>query len=254
MLYYFQRKNFSSFRNSIVRLTMDELTSRKIDLTEKMDKAFGKNGLGIITVKLKNFDKIKENHILNFIDFFKLPEEEKKKCITKSKDPVGWVPNPGSSYSKLDQEYTNQYFLSRYPNESVGSSDRAIEEINKNLWPEKIPNFKTDFNVLMKTCTRPIVETLYWLEQYLRKLNPGVNYDMYDKMKDNHNSSGTTLIYLPKNTVSEADWNSWHSDSGLLTILNYPFYYDRQFKRINDNLTGIQIKDRKGRVHDVEFD
>jgi len=170
-------------------------------------------------------------------------------------DPIGWFDTPFYSTGNKGSSAYHSFFA-RYPRETIiFPEDPKLEEESKNVWPDTIPNFKSDFVTLNKSICETLVNLLYHFDKYLNKNIKGYDFNMTKEIgNNNYVNTSRTIVYkpLPKQDM-EQDWDHWHTDYGMFSTVAKPVYFSKDLKRLEFNNTSFNFKDRQGNIHEASF-
>ena len=240
-----------------VIVSLEDLMMRNVDYNI-IEKAFGKNSLGLIVIKdIPDLSKLRNNLIKSGRKVVSLKNIEDY-SHKQSNYAVGWscgkekmknnVPDfaKGSYYANPihDNPSNNQELIDKYP----GS-------YTPNIWPKEVPEFEENFKELGQTMYIIGLLVLMYCDLYLeREFDMKINLE--DLMKKSETCKGRFLHYFPlkkdKNKEDDASCG-WHCDSGGLTGLISAKYFDKEGNEIKPKDGGLHIKDRNNNFVKVDI-
>ncbi len=252
------KKNFcKSKKPQVIHFDYHELADKHIDLSSKIEKAYRLDGLGASIINnIPNYEKSRETQITNILKLSQEPEE----ILNKLKkphvhDPIGWGDEPIYSVdNKVCAAY--QSFVARYPGDTVVyPEDPQLEKENTNVWPETIPNFRSNFNDLNKGICETFINLLYHFDKYLNSKLPGYDFILTKEMRNNFVNFNRSVLYKPLTSEGNDQqiWENWHTDIGMLTSVAWPLYFSKDLKRLEFNNSSFLFNDRQGNLHEASF-
>nr|VFK66355.1 MAG: Isopenicillin N synthase [Candidatus Kentron sp. UNK]VFK71990.1 MAG: Isopenicillin N synthase [Candidatus Kentron sp. UNK] len=231
-----------------VRIDFNRLISTDVeaDISESVEKAFGLDGFGgAIITNIPNFKETREKVLRNMYRLSKEPKEFLASISKKTESGLrefGWCedsdPNP---FGKISDKHVS--FFSRYP-------DRI-----ENIWPNTIPRFREDLIELNRLLTPPLLGLLKYFDQYLsRKIEKYKQGKFVDFVFNHYLCDNRLMVYTPlerfdSNEQGEYDWENWHIDLGLMTIVAHPIYLTEKGEKYDLDSTAFLLKDRHGKEH-----
>lgn len=219
-----------------------------------IEKAFGKNSLGIILIKgIPNISKLRKQLLISGRRFIHLSDQTKEKYVNKkSFFSVGW------SYGKEKMKNNIPDFAkgSYYANPLIDQPTEDIELIKKypgsytpNIWPNEIPDFEINFKNLGKLIYTVGLLVLNHCDKYLKS-----EIKLEKLVEESNTCKGRFLHYYPSSNPKEQNKEEdgscgWHCDSGCLTGLISAIYFDENNQPIpKPSNTGLCIKDRNNNL------
>lgn len=250
-----------------------------VDLTAEIGKAYGVDGIGLLTVS--NVPGLKEarSRLLPLAQKFAiLPDATQQKYEDpKSHYSFGWSLgkeklegkpdlSKGSYYAnpQYDQPVTDPELIARYP-----------AFLGNNIWPtaDDAPDFEDAFKSLGQLIIDVGLLVAKQCDAYVLKICRGQAYESgrLHRIIDNSVCCKARLLhYFSKEDGGEAalagqsqeikegdfsSWCGWHNDHGSLTGLTSAMYLDDagQEKENKDKMAGLYIKGRKGQLVKAAF-
>lgn len=263
----------------VVVLDYEELAAGK-DLSELVAKAYGFDGIGLLTVKnVPGLVAARANLLPLGRVFSQLDEATQEKYVDeKSFYSFGWSLGKEKLEGKPDSSKGSYYANPQY--------DRPVddEEIIKkypgmaspNIWPtEDIPEFEEYFKVLGQLIVSVGKLVAKQCDIYTKKECPEYESDRMSRIIENSLSCKARLLhYYPANTIAHeskteenttagkvggeenfSSWCGWHNDHGSLTGLTSAMYFDAEGNAAtnSDTSAGLYIRGRKGELVKAAF-
>lgn len=237
-----------------VHFTYKELQS-DIDLTHKIEEAYGQKGLGILTVtdipeyQDKRIDLLKLARRLAL-----LPQSEiNKLMLPQVNHAIGW--SLGTESFKGTHESCKASFRANVERDEALTKIGAFHD---NVWPDSLPELKPAF----KSLGMKVIEVGNLLAKHVDRYikHHCLDYQdgtFQDIVKNHKNVVGRLLHYYPKEATSP--WCEWHCDFSGITGLTSPIYLDQITGEIvhdgelDDSNSGLFIKNRDGDVLKAEI-
>ena len=251
----FSNFNFKkSFSDTVVKVDYSDVMSAKSKKIEEIiDKAFGRNSLGLVILKnVPEIKKIKDVVLDSGLSLINMPESDKADFTEeKIKDYLGWKERDVTWNDKVDK-FVGE-FSARTNNETVFyPADPKVEEKFLNVWPKNIPNFQKKFIELGKKVGKIQSSMLNHIDNYLTNFIKIDNKNRLKNIVNHHDLFAMLLCYKPpKKLISE--WINMHRDNGFITGLVHPNYYNIETKERIDQSSSLQIKDRNGNFHFMNY-
>jgi isopenicillin N synthase-like dioxygenase len=230
-------------------------------LMEKIEKAFGPNGYGVIGIRgVPSFVEAKKECLTQAYDLAHLSPEELKNI----EDPVslynaGW--SHGKEMLKNNQPDTAKasFYFNPVTDEPGTEADRTKYPVSYpiNKWPkESLPTLEPASKRLGCLMKDVAVELSKHIDTYAQSQCPDYPTSMlYSAMKDTEKVKGRLLYYYPldgsKKDNSVDSWIGFHNDSGYLTALAGDMYMDPQGNVLNECPVpdaGLYVEDRNQQV------
>ena len=244
--------------NTVVNITLQELLNASSEiLNEKIGKAFGSDGLGLLTIsEVSTLAKPKESTLSYGRKLYSLSDEEKQKITDpESGFSFGWSHGKEIFKGKPDLKKCSFYANPQYdlPYDNPELIEKYPYICRQNVWPESLPQFKPEFQ---RTCDiiinigHLLIERI---DSYIKSVNPQYpDHRVFNLIKESRTHKSRLLHYLPSD--SEDDWCGWHNDHGALTGLLPPIYYDDNGNKIPnpDPNSGLWVASRDQKITRVE--
>lgn len=251
-----------------VSISYRELKDRSGNLSEKIEKGFGPDGLGIISVSdIPGFSRLRQNLLQLSPRLASLPDDIKKELEDPdSRYNFGWSHGKerlesgkpdtfkGSFYANpiLDIPTTDASLLQRYPS-----------YCRPNKWPTTaIPELEVGFKALGKLMLDVGIMLAYHCDRYVSK-EIAVHEDegLEQILKRSRCHKGRLLYYFPRQQSEAVDdmqsmssWCGWHTDHGSLTGLTSGMFTRNAVKiPCPDSAAGLYIKARNNQIVKVIF-
>lgn len=236
-----------------VIVNFEDLVLKKLNKSI-IEKAFGKDSLGIIIIKnVFELNKNRKNLIKFGRKFVNLSDKTKYE-IEKAYYAVGW------SYGKEKMKNGTPDFAkgSYYANPLEDNPTEEKELIEKypgsyhpNIWPkEKVPEFEYEFKNLGQSIYLIGLMLLVYCDNYMESI--GIKTNLEELLSNSKTCKGRFLHYYPskkENNSQDDALCGWHCDSGCLTGLIPAMYFDKDGKEIKKpDDCGLFIKDRNNNL------
>eukprot|EP01041_Mallomonas_annulata_P009710 gene9710-20189_t len=267
----------------LISIDFDKLVSG-CDLTDEIERAFGCDGLGILTVSnVPDLEKFRKQLLVQAREFANLDDDVKQKYThAESFYNCGWSHGKEKFNGKADATKG-----SYYANPIIDQPSNNPEDIAKypsflypNIWPtDEMPQFEpalknlgrliiTVGKLLAKECDRYVISkcpqyehTGNTLSHILETSNCCkarlLHYFPLTKEGDQHQSEseGTCDIESKEQEQDTATWCGWHNDHGSLTGLCAGMYLDSMGSVVShpDPHAGLYVKARTGEIVHVVF-
>ncbi|KAL0489479.1 2-oxoglutarate-dependent dioxygenase [Acrasis kona] len=249
---------------TVVNIDYQDLLNGK-DLVEEIHNAYGKDGLGILTVSgVPNYEEYRNALLPQAHTFATLEEDIKNKYVDASSNySFGWS-HGKERFNGRPDTFKGSFYAN--PQHDVKTTDEAlIKEFpfycRPNIWPsEHVPTYEDAFKKLGTLIVQVGILVAGACDRYVQKSSPTY---VADKLKSTIEQSKTTkarlLYYFPttnnSDNVSYAEdnldsWCGWHLDHGSLTGLTKAIFLNEKGDRVenNDKKAGLYIKNRVGEI------
>ncbi|KAJ8750436.1 hypothetical protein K2173_015575 [Erythroxylum novogranatense] len=251
-----------------VTISYNLLKDKHANLSSTIEKGFGPNGLGILSITdVPGYSSLRQNLLHISSRLANLPEEAKKDLEDPdSRYNFGWSHGKeklesgkadmwkGSFYANpiFDVPTTDTYLIKRYPS-YCGS----------NIWPENaLPELEFAFKALGKLILDVGLMLAYHCDRYVSNgMEVNENEGLEQILLRSRCHKGRLLYYFPSEQIDTAvvgdsmsSWCGWHTDHGSLTGLTCAM-----FKRDGveipspDSAAGLYIKTRTDQIVKVVF-
>ncbi|CAG9322822.1 unnamed protein product [Blepharisma stoltei] len=215
-----------------------------------IEEAYGEDGLGILEIEEIPDYHSKRVNLLKFSrDLALLPQEEKQKITLPHTRAVGW--SHGIESFKGEPELNKASF---YANPLQDEGFLGTSLYNDNIWPDNLPQFKPIFKDFGTLIVKIATDLVKHIDLYISKKCPDYKKGTLEEVLKTHNSHIARLIHYFPQENSDKHWCDWHSDFSIVTGLTCALYLDEQSgqiiedNEINDERTGLFIKNRRGEV------
>jgi len=213
----------------VVDLDYEDLVNG-VDLTDKIEEAYGPEGLGLLTVS--NVPQVVEfrETLLPLADkFAHLPEDIKEKCVhEKSNYSFGWSHGKEKFNGKTDVLKGSFY---ANPEVDVPVEDKEIQEkypfyCTPNIWPkEDLPELETAFKNMGQLIVRVGLMIAKQCDLYVQKkcstYEPNKLYNIISQSK---NTKSRLLYYFPRAEEDKSNNEDVETDDGWCGLHLGMFY------------------------------
>ena len=249
-----------------------------IDLTDEIGKAYGVDGIGLLTVS--NVPGLKEarSRLLPLAQKFATMDEatQQKYEDPKSHYSFGWSLGKEKLEGKPDLSKGSYYANPQY-DEPVSDPDLIAKYpafLGKNIWPKE--ESVLDFEDAFKSMGQLIIDigklVAEQCDAYVKKLC-GDSYEsgklrriidtsvcckarlLHYYSKNEEETGGQAGLAQEANDGDFSSWCGWHNDHGSLTGLTSAMYLDNSGQEVEnkDKMAGLYIKGRKGQLVKAAF-
>lgn len=221
-----------------------------------IEKAYGKDGLGILLIEdVPNLMFLRENLLQSIKEFAELPENIKNKYVhDKSNYSVGWS-HGKEKMKKGNADYKKGSFYAN-PIQDIITTDYNLKEekpeiYSDNIWPEEVPNVEVFFKQTSKLLVDIGYQVTKLLDEYLVKITDGKHNRrfFYNLLKNSSTYKGRLLHYFPYKPEDVTSIDSscgWHLDHGCITILLSPLFFNLLGEKEMFIDSGLIIKTNNG--------
>lgn len=234
---------------SVVTLDYNDLISG-VDLTEDIERAYGYEGLGVLTVKnVPGWLEARGRLLPLARTFAVLPEEVKNKYVHEpSKYSFGWshgkenlqgVPDyaKGSYYAnpQYDRPVDDEALIAQYP-----------AFVHPNIWPkEELPELEHAFKAVGQLIVDVGTLVARQCDAYVKKRTPSYRDNYLENVIKTSLSCKARLLHYFSTPVHDVDpaaasdvdfssWCGWHNDHGSLTGLCSAMFLDENGNEIEN--------------------
>lgn len=244
-----------NFSNDICKLEYNSLLKGDLsELKKVINKSYNKDSLGLCVIQnVPDIKKIKDKVLDYGLKLINMTKEEKCHFTEeKNKRMIGWKES-NVNWNGKEDKFIGE-FLARTNMETIHyPNDPKIEKLYENVWPLHLKDFREDFKKLGEIVGKVQKTMLKYIDSYLSDLKIN-NEKRLLKIVENHELLGMLICYKPPSNNSSNDWISMHRDSGLLTALVHPNYYDlKTGKKVEGLSCSLEVKDRKGNLHLIDY-
>lgn len=213
---------------SVVTISFSDLISEK-DLGQQISKAFGPDGLGLLTIKdIPGFSQQRQTLLPLAHRVAKLPQD-----VLRTLEDEESMYNAGWSFGK--EKLGDKPDLAKgsfYANPIVDQAGSPEERQKypffypKNRWPsDNLPELEEAFKTLGKTMYDATLLLAKHIDKYLEsQLEAYEVFKLTSQLTRTQKVKGRLLYYFPTNASQE--WIGWHNDSGFLTALTSSIFMD----------------------------
>jgi isopenicillin N synthase-like dioxygenase len=249
--------------SEVVKIDYNNLINEKFDLNQDIDKAYGKDGLGLMVIQ--GIPKLKElrSELLGkgFILANKPTEYLERLQLPETNYAFGWT--KARQYFSEGRDHMQAGFYALIYKEGIkNSSDQSQVSSFQNKWPD-IPSFKESFLNLKQTNASCQLNLLKHMDKYLQQKKSKIAKDfLHCNFSEKNAAVGLLAIYYPPTLVDhdkypdgqQDKWCGWHRDYGLLTALTHPMYFNKEGKVAEGVQTGLLVKNRKGEITHAKWE
>ncbi|KAL9648647.1 hypothetical protein ABK040_016277 [Willaertia magna] len=245
----------------VVELNYEDLVN-EVDLTDKIEEAYGPNGLGLLLVNgVPNVKEYRETLLPLAEKFASFPEETREKYThAKSNYSFGWSFGKEKFNGKTDV-LKGSYYAN--PHIDVPTEDAEVQEkypfyCSPNIWPkDDLPELEPAFKKMANLIVDVGLLIAKQCDKYVKKKCESYEEGkLYNTIEKSLNTKSRLLYYFPKseeeknvNEDVETDdgWCGLHLDHGALTGLTSAMYFrEGKIVQNDDPKAGLYIKGRKG--------
>lgn len=251
-----------------VTISYSELQDEKRDLSAKIERGLGPNGLGILSVSdVPGFPLLRQNLLHLSPRVANLPDDVKKKLEDPdSRYNFGWSHGKEKLESGKFDTFKGSYYANPIldvPTTDVAAIRRYPSYCQPNIWPAtSLPELEGAFKNLGKLMLDVGLMLAYHCDQYVTKEMIMHDYEGLEQiLRHSRCHKGRLLYYFPRQLSegtedihSMSSWCGWHNDHGSLTGLTCGM-----FKRNGveipcpDISAGLYIKTRNDQIVKVVF-
>lgn len=258
----------------VVILDYHDLVERK-DLSHEIEKAFGKDGIGLLTVKnVPEMSRLRENLLPLARRFAMLDDAVKEKYVDeKSYYSFGWSHGKEKLQGKPDSSKGSYY---ANPLVDTVTDDAAIiakypDFATPNIWPTKdLPEMEDAFKKMGQRVCDVGVLVAHQCDRYVQKCHTSYSPGKMERIMATSTCAKARLLHYFARTKEEcdaidakqskgddafSDWCGWHNDHGSLTGLLPAMFIDEHGMQTTnaDPDAGLYIRNRKGELVKAGF-
>jgi isopenicillin N synthase-like dioxygenase len=249
----------------VVQLDYEDLINQK-DLTSEIEKAFGVDGIGVLTVKnVPNFIHARDTLLPLASQFAKLPDEVKAKYEhEKSYYSFGWSHGKeklqGGKPDNLKGSYYNNPQFDR-PVDDEELIAAYLPFAHPNIWPkEDLPELEIAFKRLGQIIVEVGLLVAKQCDNFIARVQPTYHSGMLEKIVATSKCCKARLLhYFPLSAEDVAttddgnfsNWCGWHNDHSSLTGLTPAIYLDDSTGEIvscPDPAAGLYVMSRSSQL------
>ena len=260
----------------VVVLDYHDLVKRA-DLSHQIEKAFGKDGIGLLTVKNVPGLQERRSDLLPIARrFAELDDSTKEKYVHKeSFYSFGWSHGKENLQGKPDLSKGSFYANPLVDTVTTDSSvvKRFPGFATPNIWPHSdCPELEPAFKSLGRLICDVGVLVAHQCDRYVQKCHPGYTAGKLERILSTSTCAKARLLhYFPRSesecdTIPDesakansddlfSDWCGWHNDHGSLTGLTPAMFLDQEGKMCEnkDKSAGLYIRSRNGDLVKAAF-
>mmetsp|Transcript_9810 Transcript_9810/g.8370 ORF Transcript_9810/g.8370 Transcript_9810/m.8370 type:complete len:301 (+) Transcript_9810:53-955(+) len=243
----------------VITFKYEEILNKNSELSERIEQAFGPNGLGLCLVEgVPEFVEKRQALLPLASKLADLPKEQLDKIEFPDQHySLGWSHGKESFKGKKDFAKGSFYAVAQEDEHRPNHGDRDQEkEIDP--FPKSLPELKPAFKSLGQLIINTGIKLTHHIDKYVAKKCP--NYDEHkleDIITEADNIIGRLLHYFPQDKKSEHKdgWCGIHNDLGSLTGLCPAMYLDKDGKETTfiDEETGLYCIGRDGKHYKVKI-
>ena len=230
-----------------------KLVDPSIDLSEELDSMIGENSSGIFCIKgVPNLQSLKEDLLLNLFNLCKFSDVKLNEIRSSLEGAVGFSDKPFYSKSGVLNNKVKS-FTARFPKETVDDFSEEVRNLNKNLWPSFMPNFKDKYIDFSRLIYNSQFHILRNLDLYSKKKVP--ESKLFETFYNSITCTNRSVVYQPISKYENLDpnincWDDWHTDFSLFTNITHPVYITENGNIINGD-TCLIIRNRQEKELEV---
>lgn len=229
----------------VVVLDYNDLVNGK-DLTDEIGRAYGFDGIGVLTVKnVPDFLAARERLLPLARTFADLPEEIKEKYVhAESYYSFGWSHGKeklqgGPDVSK-GSYYNNPQYDRPYDDEEIIKKYSSFA--HPNIWPtEDLPDLEPAFKSLGEIIVAVGKLVARQCDAYVKARCPSYNLPLEDVISTSKVCKARLLHYFPIDNAAAvgddfdfSNWCGWHNDHGSLTGLTSAMFMDSNGQKVDN--------------------
>lgn len=221
----------------VVELDYNDLLN-EVDLSKEIEKAFGFDGVGALTVKnVPGFVEARKALLPLSYKFANLPDDIKEKYVhAASSYSFGWSHGKENLQGQPDKSKGSYYNNPQY-DRPVDDEDLIAKHapfIHPNIWPSAdLPEFENAFKTLGQIIVSVGKLLAKQCDRYVHARCSGYpQHKLEDVIETSRCCKARLLHYFPNASVEEtaddsfSSWCGWHNDHGSLTGLTSAMFMD----------------------------
>ena len=245
----------------VVSVTLENLWDPNYDFASAIEKAYGPDGLGVITVcGIPEWEEVVNRTIPLAHELVSLPQQVLKDLEhEESLFNSGWCFGKEKMGDKPDTKKGSYYFNPLSDDPRPETREKHPWALPANRWPrEHLPSLEHECKKLGCVMHSVVVALANRID--------GLNYGpkIAEEMATSLKAKGRMLYYFPLNEeeLQEAaakpdGWIGWHNDSGFLTALTPDMYFDhasgKPVANPEPDTAGLWVAARNGVLHRVNI-
>jgi isopenicillin N synthase-like dioxygenase len=241
---------------NVVEIDYNDLVAGA-DLSDKIQIAYGIDGLGILTVSnVPGLNEARENLLVLGRQFALLPEDIKQKYAhPESKYSFGWSHGIENLEGKPDTSKGSYYNNPMY--DKPVASQKLIEQyspfIHPNIWPtEDLPQLEGAFKALGQLIVGVGVLIAAQCDRVVKAQCPAYKDNFIQNIIETSLCCKARLLHYfpigselpPDDANNFSSWCGWHNDHGTLTGLVSAMYMDAAGNVVDNTDTSAGIDAR----------
>eukprot|EP01032_Pedospumella_encystans_P027302 gene27302-30860_t len=252
-------------KSDVVELDYNDLVAGA-DLTSQIQKAYGVDGVGLLTVKnVPQYVAARSRLLPLSKKFADLPDEVKEKYVHKeSYYSFGWSHGKEKLQGKPDVSKGSYYANPQYdrPVEDPELIAKHASFVHPNIWPqEELPDLEHAFKDLGQIIVGVGKLVAQQCDRYVRSKCETYPERLLEKTIDTSLCCKARLLhYFPIATSEEPEsadkeydfssWCGWHNDHGSLTGLTCALYLDADGNQVvnTDPTAGLYVRNRNSQL------
>lgn len=250
----------------VVQLDYQDLVDRK-DLTSEIERAFGVDGIGVLTVKnVPEFLAARSALLPLASQFAKLPDEIKAKYEhQQSYYSFGWSHGKeklqgGKSDNLKGSYYNNPQYDRPVDDEEIIAAHSSF--VHPNIWPtDDLPELEGAFKHLGEIIVAVGLLVAKQCDDYIARVQPSYRCGMLEKIIAASKCCKARLLHyfpLTAEDIASSDennfsnWCGWHNDHGSLTGLTPGMFMDDSMGQVvvesPDPTAGLYVMSRNSQL------
>lgn len=249
----------------VVQLDYNDLVAGK-DLTAEIERAYGMDGVGVLTVKnVPGFIEARQAALPLARKFALLPEEVKEKCVhAESYYSFGWSHGKENLEGKPDLSKGSYYANPQYdrPEEDPAIIAKYPSFVHPNIWPtEDLPELEPAFKDLGQIIVAVGQLVARQCDSYVHSRCPTYPQHALEKVIAESKCAKARLLHYFANPTKQvqdlneetdfSSWCGWHNDHGSLTGLTSAMFLDKDGVEVSSNLdpkAGLYCRNRRSEL------
>ncbi|KAL7097003.1 hypothetical protein ACP275_10G115500 [Erythranthe tilingii] len=248
---------------STVTISYPELKDPTADISDQIERGFGPNGLGILSIsEVPGYTLLRRNLLHLAPRLASLPEEVKQEIEDPhSRYNIGWSHGKEKLESgKLDMLKGSFYAnpIHDVPTNELSLVKRYPSYCGPNIWPRAaLPELEHAFKALGKLILEVGLLLAYHCDRYVSNgFKMHEDGSLQQVLLRSRCHKGRLLYYFPAHQCTSTDdresmssWCGWHTDHGSLTGLTCGmFTRDAMELPCPDSAAGLYVKTRSGYI------
>ncbi|XP_073018259.1 uncharacterized protein [Primulina eburnea] len=251
-----------------VTIPYTELKDQSADLSGKIEKGFGPNGLGILSIsEVPGYTSLRQNLLRLAPRLANLPDEVKNKLEDpRSRYNIGWSHGKEQLESGKPDMMKGSFYANPIldvPTTELSHVERYPSYCGPNIWPrDAVPELEMEFKALGKLILDVGLLLAYHCDRYASNgFRVHENEGLLQILLRSRCHKGRLLYYFPSlqsSSIEDGDsmssWCGWHTDHGSLTGLTCGmFMKDAVELPSPDSAAGLYVKTQSGQIIKVVY-